>query len=87
MKKRPRKGSARTQRRKTLLRFPQVQQIVGLSRCEIARRVALGEFPAPIKLGLRCVAWDDDAVQQYVISKLAGSASHGCKPMHHLRPP
>jgi predicted DNA-binding transcriptional regulator AlpA len=37
---------------KSLLRFKQLQQVVPLSRSEIDRLVSLGQFPAPIKLGL-----------------------------------
>jgi prophage regulatory protein len=57
---------------KTLLRLPQVRQIVPLSRSEIYRRIASGKFPKPIKLGERVVAWDFDEVQAYVREKIGG---------------
>jgi prophage regulatory protein len=56
---------------KTLLRLPQVRQVVPLSRSEIYRRIAVGKFPKPIKLGARVVAWDFDEVQAYVREKLS----------------
>ncbi len=34
----------------TLERLPQVKARTGLSRSEIYRKVALGDFPSPIKL-------------------------------------
>ena len=46
--------------------FPKVKDTVGLSRSEIYRRIALGHFPKPIKLGERVVAWDADEIQAYV---------------------
>jgi prophage regulatory protein len=55
---------------KSLLRLPGVQEIVPLSRSEIYRRLALGTFPKPIKIGERAVAWDADEIQEYVRKKL-----------------
>jgi prophage regulatory protein len=57
---------------KTLVRFRRLREIVPLSRSEIYRRIALGTFPKPIKLGERVVAWDFDEVQAYVREKLGG---------------
>ena len=57
---------------KSLLRFRQVREIVPLSRSEIYRRIALGQFPRPVKLGERAVAWDSDQIQAYVRDKLGG---------------
>jgi prophage regulatory protein len=59
---------------KSLLRFRQVKEIVPLSRSEIYRRIARGQFPKPIKLGERVVAFDADAIQDYVREMLAGGA-------------
>ena len=56
---------------KSLLRFRQVKEIVPLSRSEIYRRMASGQFPKPMKLGERVVAWDADEIQAYVREKLA----------------
>jgi predicted DNA-binding transcriptional regulator AlpA len=67
---------------KSLLRFKQLQQVVPLSRSEIDRLVSLGQFPAPIKLGKRVIAWDSDLVQQYVRDKLGGPAAP-----RRVRPP
>ncbi len=60
---------------KSLLRLAAVREIVPLSRSEIYRRMALGQFPRPIKLGLRAVAWDCDRIQRYVKAKLKVGSS------------
>lgn len=58
-----------------LLRLPSVLNKTGLSRSEILRRVKLGTFPRPIKLGVRSVAWSSDSVNTWIVSVIkAGSA-------------
>ncbi|WP_295994048.1 AlpA family transcriptional regulator [Rugamonas sp.] len=49
-----------------LLRLSSVEAKVGLKKSEIYRRVKLGTFPAPIKLGARAVAWPMDALDAWV---------------------
>jgi len=56
---------------KHLLRLPQVQQIVGLSRSEIYRLISIGRFPRPVPLGERVVAWDSDEISEWVQSRIA----------------
>ena len=60
---------------KSLLRFRQVREIVPLSRSEIYRRMARGQFPKPIKLGQRVVAWDSEKIQVYVRKMLDGGVN------------
>jgi prophage regulatory protein len=60
---------------KSLLRFRQVREIVPLSRSEIYRRMARGQFPKPIKLGERVVAWDSEKIQTYVRAMLEGGVN------------
>ena len=38
-------------------RLPTAIQVTGLSRSTIYRMVASGVFPAPVRVGLRAVAW------------------------------
>ena len=45
-----------------IIRLPQVRQRTGLSRSTIYLRVARGEFPRPIKLGVRASGWIADEV-------------------------
>jgi predicted DNA-binding transcriptional regulator AlpA len=43
--------------RKKLLRLPQVKESTGLSRTSIYRKIAAREFPRPVRLGPKSVAW------------------------------
>ena len=50
----------------TLLRLPQVMGRVGLKATRIYQLVGDGDFPAPIKLSDRAVAWLEDEVEQWI---------------------
>lgn len=54
-----------------LLRLPQVKLRSGLSRSEIYRRVALGTFPAPVKIGERASAWSSEEVERWMAARIA----------------
>ena len=56
---------------KCLLRLPRVREIVGLSRSEIYRLMALGRFPRSVPLGERVRAWDADEIQDWVLQRLS----------------
>mgnify|MGYP001580002072 CR=1 FL=1 len=58
---------------KALLRLPEVIQRTGLSRSEVYRREALGEFPARIRLGRRTVAWPSDHIQSWIEARIRES--------------
>lgn len=60
-----------------LLRLPEVQQRVGLSRSSIYLRVASGEFPSPVNLGGRAVAWVDTEVQNWIAERITLSRTNG----------
>lgn len=49
-----------------ILRLPQVRRLTGLSRSEIYRRMALGEFPAKVKIGTRTVGWSEEEITQWI---------------------
>lgn len=51
-----------------LLRRPEVEAITGLSRASIYARMAKGDFPRPMRLGPRAVAWRDSDVQEWIDS-------------------
>jgi prophage regulatory protein len=40
-----------------LLRRPEVERLSGLSRSTLYALVAKGQFPAPVRIGIRAVAW------------------------------
>jgi prophage regulatory protein len=52
--------------RKKFLRLPQVKESTGLSRTSIYRKIAAREFPRPIHIGLRAVAWVEADVLQWM---------------------
>lgn len=56
-----------------LAKLPAVINATGLSRSTIYARVKLGEFPAPVKLGERSVAWPVESVRAWI----AGRIEHG----------
>jgi prophage regulatory protein len=52
--------------RKKFLRLPQVKESTGLSRTTIYRQIAVCEFPRPINIGPRAVAWVETDVLQWM---------------------
>jgi len=48
-----------------LLRFPQVSQLVGLSRTKLTQLEYLGKFPKRIALGNRLVVWKESELQEF----------------------
>ena len=52
--------------RKKFLRLSQVRETTGLSRTTIYRKIAAREFPRPIHLGSRAVAWVEADVIQWM---------------------
>lgn len=49
-----------------IIRLQQVRRLTGLSRSEIYRRMALGEFPAKVQIGQRSVGWSEEEITQWV---------------------
>lgn len=58
-----------------LQRLPEVKARCGLSRSEIYRRVSIGDFPAPVKLGERASAWPEHEVSAWIASRIAARDS------------
>jgi prophage regulatory protein len=54
-----------------LLRLPEVKARTGLSRSEIYRRVGLGTFPAPLKIGTHASAWNSAEVDAWIAARIA----------------
>lgn len=53
----------------TLLRRQQVIERVGLSRSSIYSYMSQNLFPRPIKIGARAVAWDVNAINEWIASR------------------
>ena len=58
-----------------LLRLPEVKHQVGLGRTEIYRRIKIGEFPAPISLGARAVAWTSDSIETWISARIKAAGA------------
>jgi prophage regulatory protein len=54
-----------------LLRLPQVLQRVATSRASLYAKVQRGEFPKPISLGGRAVAWPQHEVDAWIEARIA----------------
>ena len=60
---------------KGMLRRPQVEELVRLSRSSIYEAVRNQTFPAPYKIGARAVAWRQTDVEAWLDARpLAGAA-------------
>jgi prophage regulatory protein len=56
------------------LKLPAVITRTALSRSEVYRRLNAGEFPRPIKLGMRSIAWQSSKIDEWIENKIAASA-------------
>lgn len=53
------------------LRLPAVQQTTGLARSTIYALIAKGEFPRPVKLTGKAVAWPESRIMEWLNSRSA----------------
>lgn len=56
-----------------LLRRNDVENITGLRRSSIYAKIAEGNFPKPVKLGLRTVAWLEGDIQAWINERISAS--------------
>lgn len=54
-----------------LLRRSEVEQLVGLRRSALYKLMAAGEFPRPVKLSARAVAWRQSEVAAWIEAREA----------------
>jgi len=57
-----------------LLRLPQVKQRTGLSRSTIYLWIQRGDFPPPVNLGDRAVAWTESSIDGWIDGRVSGSS-------------
>ncbi len=57
----------------SLLRRPAVEARVGLSRAWIYSAMEKGEFPRPVKIGRRAVAWPTSVIDRWIAERMAQS--------------
>ena len=55
-----------------LLRRPEVQARVRLSVSRIYSLMAMGDFPRPIKIAARSVAWKESEIEAWIASRPLG---------------
>lgn len=56
-----------------ILRRKAVEARTGLCRSSIYQKMASGDFPKPISLGLRAVGWLEEDVSEWIASRVAVS--------------
>lgn len=52
--------------KQSLLRLPAVKARTGHSRSSIYAAINRGEFPAPVPIGARAVAWVESEIDRYI---------------------
>lgn len=52
-----------------LLRRFEVQNLTGLGRSTLYAAIRRGEFPPPVKIGARAVAWRSDDIENWLKSR------------------
>ena len=75
-----------------LLRLKQVKQAVGLGTTAIYEQIKKGEFPRPVHIGTRAVAWVSDDIEKWIEERIAASKSnesiiHKSNVTRHARQP
>lgn len=59
-----------------MLRLPEVKALTGLSRTTIYELIARCQFPSPVKLGCRSVAWLEEEVLEWRRERIALSRGY-----------
>lgn len=54
----------------TFLRLKDVQRRIPYSRSTIYFKVSRGEFPQPVRLGARAVAWLESDIDQWIAAQI-----------------
>ena len=54
-----------------LLKRPQVEFLTGMSRAAIYQKMATGQFPRPVRIGRRSVAWPLSVIDEWIEARKA----------------
>lgn len=57
---------------KRMLRLKEVLHLTGLSRSTVYNYIGDGIFPAQVKIGYRCVAWNSEHIQNWIDKRMQG---------------
>ena len=52
-----------------ILRRPEVLSLVGVSQATIYRMISSGEFPRPVRIGVRATGWRTDEIEEWLASR------------------
>jgi len=61
------------QQQPAVLRRPQVEQRIGLSRSTLYQYIKHGDFPKPVHLGLRAVGWLESDISDWIAARVKGT--------------
>ena len=56
----------------SLLRLPDVKARVGLSRSQIYALMRAHDFPEPVALGARAIAWPSSWIDEWIADRIKG---------------
>ncbi len=62
---------------KRILRIRQVCEKTGMSRAWIYGSVKSGCFPAPLKLGVRSIGWEEQGIDDWISSRVQREVGNG----------
>ena len=62
-----------------IVKRPDVEAATRLSRSNLYRKIAAGEFPRPIKLGPRAVGWRADEIAAWIEERTAERDAEGAR--------
>ena len=54
---------------RAMLRWPEVNRRTGRSRVQVWRDVRAGTFPAPVEIGKNAIAWFEDEIEAWRVSR------------------
>ena len=60
-----------------VIRRPEVETLTGIPRSSPYAKIALGEFPAPIKLGKRAVGWLETEIHDWLANRQRSNSKLG----------
>lgn len=63
-----------------LRRLPETMRRCGIARSHLYALIARGEFPQPVKIGARTVAWSSSEIDAWIAERLAERAARVVRP-------
>jgi prophage regulatory protein len=62
---------------KRILRIRQVCEKTGMSRAWIYRAIKSGGFPAPLRLSIRSIGWEEKMVDSWISTRICREVNNG----------